>query len=246
MTQSYDTVENIINGAAVELISVAPSADVLNDSNLVFRQLRYLLDAAGQELVRLHPWTELQKEHSITTDVLDTGSYDLPSDFCYMIPQAGWDRTNNNPLSGPLSAQDWQYIHGSSLGASSIYVSFRLKQKKFDILPNDPVTDNLDIRFEYISANWLQDPDVLTTYKDAVEKLGDISMIPALLLKKLIKVKFLEAKGFDSAKAGRDFVNMFNSMTGQDGSSPILNVGGSRGFPYLSMYRNVPDVGYGS
>jgi hypothetical protein len=58
----------------------------------VFKQLRGLLDSAGQELVELYEWVGLRRAWEITT-VADQNEYDLPDDFAYMVNQTGWDRT---------------------------------------------------------------------------------------------------------------------------------------------------------
>lgn len=241
----YDDVQTIINATAVE-VGLAPAADVLATADKSFRQLRYLMDAAGQELVLLHQWTELEEEHAITTDAADSGDYALPTDFAYMIPQAGWDRTNRTPMQGPLSAQDWQYLKGRNLSAQTIYVTFRLKQGKFHVYPDDPVPDALDLRFEYIRNTWLEKFDEETTKYTAINATTDIVLYPPILMRKLLKTKFLEAKGFDSQKARDDFLLAWEAATGQDGSAPILNAGSRRGFPLLDIYRNTPDTNYGT
>ncbi len=91
------TANDIINRAAVE-------CGLLRDNNPVgstdenFIQLTELLNAVGQELVEVHPWQVLVKEHQITTSRFDTGNYPLPADFAYMIDQSGWERTNTRAL----------------------------------------------------------------------------------------------------------------------------------------------------
>ena len=62
----------------------------------------------------------------------------------------------------------------------------------------------------------------------------------------MLKMKFLEAKGFDSTKASDSFWAAFQANTGKDNSAPILTAGGFRGMvPYLDAYRNIGDSGYG-
>lgn len=239
----YEDVSSIINGAAVEL-GFEPAVDVLASSNPAFTQLRYLLDAAGQELVKMADWQELVEEHSITTDALDVGEYALPDDFDHMINQTGWDRTNQNPLSGPASAQMWQYLKARDYITGSMFVVFRLKQQKFSILPNNPVPDGVNIVFEYIRNTWVSRSDG-AVYYTKVNQTSDLVLFPPILVKKFLKVKFLEAKGFDSDKAREDFANMFDASTGQDKSAPVLNAGVTRGFPYLDTGRNIPYTGYG-
>lgn len=242
----YDSVNDILNRTAVEL-GFDISSDPLTDPNNLFVQLRYLMNSTAEELIDMYPWSELVKEHSITTDAAtDDGTYALPSDFRYMIPQTGWERSNDYPLMGPLSPQQWQYLKGRGFDVNEVYVQFRLKAREFTIIPDNPVPDALNIYFEYISDAWLQDATTSTTFYNEIDAGDDVCLLPRTVVTKLLKCKWLESKGFDSQKAREDFAVNFMSVTGHDGSSPILNVGGGRGYPYLNMYRNTPDTGYGS
>ena len=242
----YITNNDIINRVAVE-IGLTPVTDVFSTADPVFQQLSFLLTTSVQELMELFPWQSLIREFQITTVVDQTGIIDLPSDFAYMIDQTGWERKENVPLIGPLSPQDWTYLLGRDLVGSTIYASFRFDQDKLFIFPNNPMPANLDINFEYISDNLIQvaatDPP---EYTDQATEPGDIPLFPAHLITRFLKVKILEAKGFDSQKAEDNFWQAFESWSGKDNSAQILNVGRQwRGFPYLDMWRNLPDTGYG-
>ena len=240
----FKTVQEIVNQAAAEL-GFTPAVDVLSTGNKVFSQLRYLLNAAGQELVSMNDWEQLQKEASITTSSVDTGEYDLPVDFDHMIDQTGWDRSNLKPLGGSLSPQTWQYLKGSSLLNGAIYITFRIKKGKFAVLPDNPVPNALDIKYEYIRNTWVLNSDG-ATYQTKIVTKDDTVLYNPILVVKFLKVKYLEAKGFDSEKARDDFAGLFDSISGQDIPSGILNAGGSsEAFPYIDPFNNVPDTGYG-
>ena len=93
-----DTANTIINRVAVE-VGLTAVTDPVADADPAFKQLTGLLTAAGQELVELHQWQVLRQEYEFTTvAATDTGIYDLPADFSYMIDQSGWDQTNNVPI----------------------------------------------------------------------------------------------------------------------------------------------------
>lgn len=243
--QQYEDVQYIINSAAVDL-GLKPATDVLSASNDAFIQLRYLLDSAGQSLVTMNHWPELEAEHTFTTEA-GKSAYDLPADFSHMIPQTHWDRTNDLPMQGPLTAQTWQYLKGRELVSSSIYASFRQKNGKVHIFPDDPVLVGIEIAFEYIRRTWLQDIEEETTRHSKVAKNSDIVLFPPILIKEFLKVKFLEAKGFDSTKARDEFALQFEAASGQQGGgAPILSAGGGRQFPYLDIFKNVSDTNYGA
>jgi hypothetical protein len=238
------TANDIINRVAVE-VGLSKVTDPLSSPDETFVQLSELLNAAGQELVELHAWQALVKEYNVTTAPGDTGTYDLPDDFSYMIDQTGWDKTNRVAIGGPLSAQDWSYLEGRDLISQSIYASFRLVDNKFDLYPQDPVP-TLTVRFEYISRNWVQEQST-GLRSDLVTAGSDIVLYEPILIIKFLKVKFLQAKGFDTTAAATELENMFNSRTGKDTGAAVLSASRTGGgFPYLTPYGNTPDTGFGS
>ncbi len=244
MAREFDSATDIINDAAAE-VGVSPVSDPYSSSNQVFQQMKSLINSAGRELVRYHRWEQLSAEHQITTQATDSGDYPLPDDFSYMVDQTGWERKENVPLWGPLSAQDWQYLLGRDLVSYTIYASFRIAQGLFRLFPQPP-PDGLDIHYEYVSRNWVQDGADPNTNKSKATISSDVILYEPILIVKFLKAKYLEAKGFDSTAARNDFVLEFDAITGQEKGAPILNAAIlGREFPYLEPYRNLPDTGYG-
>lgn len=240
----YLPVDDIINRAAVEA-GLLPSSSPVTDPDETFIQMVGLLNSAGQEMIDLFPWQELVKQYAITTTQADSGTYDLPDDFSYMIDQTGWDRTNKVAMGGPLSAQDWTYLEGRDLVSQSIYASFRQVDGKLDLYPQPP-PDDLNITFEYISRNWLAEQGQTEANRDTIGAGSDTCILDPLLMIKFLKLKFQQAKGFDASAAGLEFETMLNSRTGKNTGAPILSASNSgRGFPYLSPYYNTGDTGYG-
>lgn len=236
----YETAKEVINNAAGEC-GLTPLADVFASLDPAFIQLRNLLTSVGRELVGLHTWQRLIKTHTITTAVPpDDNEYALPDNFAYMIPQTGWSPSEMMPLGGPLSPQDWTYLVNSGLGPSTIYVSFRVAQGAFMLLP-DPPPDAVTINFEYISRDWVLEG---ATEKDKAENNADVVLFETILISKFLKLRFLEAKGFDTTAALGQFQSVFMQWTGNDISAPILSMARNRVFPYLG-WRNIPETNYG-
>jgi len=235
---------DILNRVAAE-VGLDTVPDPYGSAQQEFKQMRFLLDIAGEELSQLYQWEFLNKEHQITTLDTDSGDYDLPDDFLYMINQTGWERAENVPLYGPLSAQDWTYLIGRDLVSQTIYASFRLKQDKFSIFPQPP-PNGLDINFEYISSCWVIDSTNPDNCIDKVKVGADTPMFDRTLISRYLKVKFLEAKGLDTIKAQSDLNQMFSLLNSHDKGSEILQAGaGSRSYPYLNGISSVGDSGYG-
>lgn len=237
-------VNDLLNRVAAE-VGLTPVADPWADQSQHFQQMRYLLQTAGEELTLGHVWEWQQASHQITTQELDVGNYDLPDDFLQMIDQTGWERSQNVPLFGPLSAQDWTYLLGRDLVSSTIYASFRIKEGKFSLFPQPP-PQGLDVNFEYQSKNWVSDGQPTPTLTDTVTSGSELVLFDRTLITRMLKLKWLEAKGFDTSKPQDDFNLIYGSLTGKDKGAEILSAGrGNRGVPYLDTYRSTPDSGYG-
>lgn len=241
----YITAQEIINRAAGEC-GLSTVTDVFASVDPSFIQLRNLLTTCGQELLEAHEWEYLRREYSNTTSSADDGSYALPDDFAYMINQTNWDRTNNLPVTGPLSAQQWQYLKGRDLVNSTIYVSFRLMQNEYHLYPDNPVPDGLDIRFEYISRNWVIPASDPATYEDKIQANSDTVLFKPVMMVQYLRYKFLEAKGFDSSSALAAFTQQFLLETGRNQGAPILNGGISINRIPLLNFRNIPYTNFGS
>lgn len=236
---------DIINRASVE-VGLLKVADPVASTKEGFVQMTELLNSCGQEMVELNEWQILQKPFLIVTQEGDTGTYDLPDDFDRMINQTGWDQTNRVSIGGPLSPQDWSYLEGRDLVSQSIYASFRMVDNKVDLYPQPPPV-GLRVRFEYISRDWVKEAGDGNVFKDLVSASTDVVLFEAILMIKLLKAKFLEAKGFDSKAARIEFETLFLARTGQETGAPILNAArGTRGFPYLHPYYSTPDTGFGN
>jgi hypothetical protein len=242
----YNTINELVNRAAVE-VGLTPVSDVFAANDPAFTQLTTLLTTCVQDLMELFNWQILVRSFNYVTGPAEQGSLDLPADFGYMIPQTGWERSENVPLIGPLSAQDWTYLLGRDLVGSTIYASFRFDQNQLYIFPNDPMPEGLDINFEYISRNLIQVAGSSPTeFSDTAVAGADIVLFPPHLITRMLKMMFLDAKGFDSQKATDAYWAALNSWMGKDNSAAILNAARWRNwYPYLDPYRNLPDTGYG-
>ena len=240
----YITAQEVVQRAAVECGLGLPT-DVYSatDANIV--QLRYLLNTAGQDLAESFEWDILRREHSITTDAADDGNYALPTDFGYMINQTGWERSNDLPISGPMSPQQWQYLKGRDFANSTIYLSFRIMENEYNIYPDNPVPDALEIYFEYISRSWVQSSGQSSGDSDIAEANGDTILFKPVMIVQYLRYKFLDAKGFDSASALGAFTKAYLQATGGNKGAPILNAGlRLTGIPLID-YRNIPVTNYG-
>jgi hypothetical protein len=238
------TASAILNRVAVE-VGLDSTADPYGSQDAEFIRLQTLLNIAGEELAIMHDWDFLVRDAAINTDVDDSGEYALPADFLYITNQTVWERNNRVPVI-LLSAQDWQYLEGTQFAKDTIYAKFRLQKGKFTLYPQ-PTPTGLDIHYEYTSKNWVLDGSIPDTFKEEVTTGTDSPLYDRTLITRYVRLKWLEVKGFDTAKAQDDFNQIFGMLTGRDKGAPILSVGGGmRGLPLLNAWRNIGDSNFGS
>lgn len=240
---AWETAATIINDVLAELALAdsdveAPFAS--EDATVI--QLRRLLKPAGRYLLRQHGWSHLQKTHTLDT-VAGTALYDLPADFARLIDQTQWNRTEQLPLGGPVSPQGWQLLKSlSTAGVVNYY--HRIAGNKLEVHPTPNEANTL--AFEYYSLWWVQ-PAVATAPTAEVPSLdADILWFDGHLLSRLLRLRWLEAKGFDTAAALSDYQQAFDAATSADGAAPVLRLDRQS----MSLWRpldghNVPFTGIG-
>jgi len=240
----YKSANEIMNQTATE-VGLLPINNPVASTEDVYVQLLALLNGCGQELCELNNWQMMTRTYEIVTQDGDDGEYDLPNDFSHMIDQTGWDRKNRIAAYGPLSPQDWSYLRGRDLVSSTIYVSFRIWEGKMRVLPAPPPPD-IPITFEYQSTSWVKQAIDDEPTRDTVGTGSDIILFPPLLISKMLKMKWLQAKGFNSAAAAMEFDTLLGSLIGKDTGADVLSASKSgRQYPYLNAWNNVGDSGFG-
>ena len=247
----FESAFDIINDALIEC-GLQESADPFASQDDAVIQMRRILTTCCRELLAMHPWEWLQREWAFTTQTGDTGKYDLPMDFGRMFDQAGWSRDQRVHLPGSITPQVWAYLKGRNLVSSTIYMVFRQVEGQLWLYPQPPdaeVPAPLTVAFQYMSRCFAQDGDSVggtAVYIDRVVKSGDIIFFDPILIKNFLKLRFKEARGMDTTGAMTEFQQMYSTKTGQDVAAEALNVANmSQPYPYLDMWRNTPDTGYG-
>jgi hypothetical protein len=238
----FETANALINRAAVE-VGLNADNDPVASPDETYIQMQALLDSLGQELVNLYDWPILVRTLTIDTQADDSGVYDLPDDYDHMINQTAWDMNNTVPVTGPLSPQQWQYLEGTNLVSQSLYASLRQFDNKLEVYPQ-PAPPTI-ITLEYISRNWVMEQGQTVPNLDSVSTGSDFVMFDPLLVVKMLKLKYLQAKGLPAQDAAMEFDTMLQARMSKAQGAPMLNAGRSmRGYRYINGW-NAPDTGYG-
>jgi hypothetical protein len=221
----------LIRQVSGELGLTTPSSLVVEDPQVT--QLIALLNSAGNELNLYYPWEQFTKFHTFST-VQGQQSYPLPSDWLYYIDQTQWDNTNNWPLNGPKSAQEWASLKS---GLVATGMRYRVYQSKIQLLPI-PGSTTASITIEYIKKNWVVKSDNSET--ELVSQDGDKVQYHPWLVIKFLKLKFYELKGFDTVAPKADFMRMFLTLIGKDKGAPVLSLAPSPSHGLIGPW-SIPD-----
>lgn len=168
-----------------------------------------------------------------------TLGFDLPDDFFRFIDQTQWNRSMRFPAVGPVSPQTWMTYRVYPITAN-FTLTWQMREGQIWFL-NPPPAPGHVFRFMYLSKSVVRDGDNAAVTKNKVQKNSDAVLLDPLLVALVARVKWLEAKGFDTTAATRDMILMWDTRTGADKGANILNMAGrGGGYPYIST-GNLPD-----
>ena len=231
----FDTAATIISDVARELGLVsADIADPFASTDVNILQLVALLKPTGRELVRLHPWSHLQRQGTFNTTASDA-DYDLATvctDFGRLIDDTMWNRTQVIDVP-PLAPQQWQ--QAKAWTSSGIYKAMRLWGEAFHFDPTPTATES--IYFEYVSRNW----GAASFGKAVPTAASDVVQFDPHMFGRALKLRFLAGKGFDTLAAQEDFDRALALAKGQDGAAPVLRLAPRRQEPW----PRIPETGIG-
>jgi hypothetical protein len=241
------TLASVIETAS-NLLSLPNPADAAGstDPNVVL--MRTVANLSSLEMLNLYEWSSLTKMGEIDvfnaappsgTDATET-AFDLPADFYRFIDQTQWNAAMRFPAVGPVAPQGWMTYMVFPISAN-FTLTWQVREGKIYFL-NAPPTPGQKFRFMYLSKALVQDADNPDLYKNVATKNGDKFVLDGILMSLFTRVKWLEAKGFDSAAAMRDFMAAFDSRVGAQKGANILNMAGGRhDYPYIGI-GNLPEA----
>lgn len=207
------------------------------------------MESARKALYRVHPWVDLQLEHTFSTVNAQAG-YDLPADFGRIVDGTVWDRERYWQMRGQLTPKQWQVYKSSILGGSvTIARRYRMKvasagaARQFFIDPTPDATGE-DLVYEYVSRYlvkstggtaqlaWAADTDEPILYEELFELEA--------------KWRFLQALGVEYRIAADEAENAIETLWGQENPGQAINLQPANGGPNVMGYANIPEAGYGT
>jgi hypothetical protein len=166
--------------------------------------------------------------------------YAMPSDYDSTVPRTHWDKSKRWEMLGPEDAQQWEWLLSGYISTGP-RIRWRIFQGKFQIWPG--VSYNEVLGFEYRSKAWAESAD--GTAKNSFTADTDTCIYPDRLMVLGTKLKYFEAKGFDTTAMYRDYLSELETCIAQNTSAANLSFAPRPG-TVLIGYDNIPDSGYGN
>jgi hypothetical protein len=166
--------------------------------------------------------------------------YDLPDDYDAIVPRTMWDKSKRWELLGPESAQQWEWLLSGYISTGP-RIRWRLLGKTFQIWPGTSTNELLS--YEYRSKGWAE--SATGTVKNSFTVDTDTCIYPDRVMVLSTKLKYFEAKGFDTTALYRNYIEELSTAIAQDTSAANLSFAPRPG-TVLIGYDNIPDSGYGN
>ena len=166
--------------------------------------------------------------------------YALPSDYDSIVPRTQWDKSKHWEMLGPESAQQWEWLLSGFISTGP-RIRWRLLGNYFQIWPGYSANENLG--FEYRSKGWALSSG--GTVQNSFTADTDTCIYPDRLMVLSTKLKYFQAKGFDTTAIYRDYLTEFETSVAQDTSAANLSFAPRPG-SVLIGWDNIPDSGYGN
>lgn len=234
------TVGNILNTVAVE-IGIDEVADPFASQSGHFKQMRALLRTCGKELVKVKEWPALVKEVSFTGTGTDT-LFSLPADFDRFVNHSGWRRADTTPLH-PVTSSEWQWLKAWS-ATQEFEVQYRLGGGRMQFHKAPALAAVL--YSDYVSFNWVASSGSSVADSSQPASSDDTVMLDPLMVMRLLKFKFLDAKGMPGAAgAYEEFLVAREAALGA-APAPVLSLNGRGSTMHLVDNGNYPVTGWGA
>jgi hypothetical protein len=165
--------------------------------------------------------------------------YPLPADYDASVPRTHWDKSKRWEMLGPTDAQQWEWLLSGYISTGP-RIRWRLLGNFFQIWPG--VSTNELLGYEYRSQAWAESSSGVA--KNSFTDDTDRCIYPDRVMVLMTKLKYFEAKGFDTTAMYRNFLTELETVMGQDMSAANLSFAPRPG-TVLIGYDNIPDTGYG-
>jgi hypothetical protein len=231
------TALSIIQQAASWLALTVPTS-IFPSTDVQIVQLRSLLNEEAIDLCTWpdHNWVKLTKQTTFVTTATEVQTGAVPADFAKFIDDSMWDRTQDRPVWGPMTPQQWQQEKAGPT-FTSMYYGFRRRGNDFLMTPTPTAGDT--IAFEYCTnLSVYASGDVVPT-KAAFTADTDTTIFDETLMARGVRWRFLSQKKLDAGPEQEQWLLMLQRLAARDGGMPKLSA--SRNYPWTRLSPFIPD-----
>lgn len=233
------TLLSIVTDTCGRLGLTQPSM-VVGSTDLQVRQLLALANEEGASLAKRNDWQALTTEATfITTATEVQGNTPIPTDLDRFCPDTFFNRTQQRPLIGPVTPQEWQAIQAQPV-LGFVYLTFRERQGEFIMTPVPTAGDT--VAYEYVSKNWAKSSG--NQPKASFTSDDDTTYLDEELIKLGLRWRFLKAKGLSYAQDFDTYERAVEAKSGTDGGTRALDMSGYDRW-YFPGRPNLPQGSFG-
>lgn len=212
------TALSIVSNVAAS-IGLSASA-VFSSTDPAIIRLRTLMNQEGQELARGasfdHAWTVLTTEKTFTTTAAAIQASSVATDFSWYINNTMWNRTTQQVVRGPMTAEEWQ--DQQAVSTTGIYPYFRFRGGSLLIYPTP--TAGQTVAYEYVSTYWASGSQTAMTAD------SDTALIEERLIELGLRWRYLKSTGMDYAEDFRTYQMEVGKAIARDGGRKTISLSG--------------------
>ena len=165
-----------------------------------------------------------------------------PSDFDRLIDSTQWDKSKHWQMLGPETAQQREWLRSGYISTGP-RIRYWQMGGYWQIWP--PLGAEENLATEYVSKWWIVPTGAVTPTKEIYTVDTDFAIFPDPLMRSLIRLKYFEAKGFDTTALYREFLSQRDLAFSHDSGSPNLSMAPQPTTALLG-WGNIPDSSYGT
>lgn len=172
----------------------------------------------------------------------------VPTDFDRMVDKTQWDKSSHWEMIGPKTPQEQSWLRSGYISRGP-RIRHWMQQGYFQIWPPLGATENLS--YLYQSKYWILATGATAISKELFTVDTDTTIFPDPLMRSLIKLKYLEAKGLWIGSADEvgspwhQYITQKNIAFSNESGSPTLSMKPTPSAALIG-WNQIPDSGYGS
>lgn len=240
------TLLDIVQGVVREVGGTALPASAYGSANRTIDRIINFSNVEGEELVKEFEWTGLQRLHSFATSD-GVAEYDLPDDYDRLVNDTEWNRSNAEPLLGPVGLRDWETIKSGLIGSGGVHDRYSIRRSSTSstrVIHLDPTPSSAEtLVLWYISNYWCESASGDGQTAWAADT--DVLLLPKRLMVLGTTVRYKRSRGLEYASEAAEYADVLEREKGNDAPARPLSMTPRRSFRLVGT-ENAPETGLGS